>query len=127
MTSCPLDALSGARVFLQCENFQRGGAFEFRGAYHDAIARLMSSPPSRMFATVSSRNRGQGLALACRLQGAAAHVVMPKPFSAMKHRAVLGYGAQVRGVEDRNGADTRCATSWVTIRRWWSARFTIRS
>jgi threonine dehydratase len=44
------------RVILQCENFQRGGACEFRGAYHDAIARLMSSPPSRVVATVSSRN-----------------------------------------------------------------------
>jgi threonine dehydratase len=55
MTSCPREARSGVRVFLQCENFQRGGAFEFRGAYHDAIARLMSSPPSRMVATVSSR------------------------------------------------------------------------
>jgi threonine dehydratase len=61
MTSCPLDALSGARVFLKCENFQRGGAFEFRGAYHDAIARLMSSPPSRVVATVSSRNMGKDL------------------------------------------------------------------
>jgi threonine dehydratase len=56
MTSCPLDALSGMRVFLKCENFERGSAFEFRGAYHDAIARLMSSPPSRMVAMVSSRN-----------------------------------------------------------------------
>jgi len=61
MTSCPLDALSGVRVFLQCENFQRSGAFEFRGAYHDAIARLMSSPPSRMVAMVSSRNMGKDL------------------------------------------------------------------
>ena len=58
-----------------------------------------------MFATVSSGNHGQGLALACRLYGATAHIVMPKPFSAMKHRAVLGYGAQVHVVEDRNCAD----------------------
>jgi threonine dehydratase len=41
MTSCQLDALSGARVFLKCENFQRVGTFKFRGAYH-AIAQLMS-------------------------------------------------------------------------------------
>ena len=74
-TSCQLDALSGARVFLKCENFQRGGAFKFRGAYH-AIARLMSSQPSRVFVTVSSGNHGQGLALACRLQGATAHIVI---------------------------------------------------
>ena len=106
LTSCQLDALSGARVFLKCENFQRVGAFKFRGAYY-ALARLMSSQPSRVFATVSSGNHGQGLALACRLQGAAAHIVMPKPFSAMKHRAVLGYGAQVHVVDDRNCADAK--------------------
>ena len=103
LTSSQLDARSGARVFLKCENFQRVGAFKFRGAYH-AIARLMSSQPSRVFATVSSGNHGQGLALACRLQRATAHIVMPKPFSAMKHRAVLGYGAQVHVVENRNCA-----------------------
>ena len=60
-----------------------------------------------MFAAVSSGNHGQGFALACRLQGASAHVVMPKPFSAMKHRAVVGYGAQVHVVEDRSCADAR--------------------
>jgi threonine dehydratase len=104
LTSSQLDALSGARVFLKCENFQRAGAFKFRGAYH-AIARLMSSQASRVFATVSSGNHGQGLALACRLQGATAHVIMPKPFSVMKHRAVLGYGARVHVVDDRSCAD----------------------
>jgi threonine dehydratase len=103
LTSCQLDALAGAQVFLKCENFQRVGAFKFRGAYH-AIAQLMSSQPSRVFAAVSSGNHGQGLALACCLQGATAHIVMSKPFSAMKHRAVLAYGAQVHVVEDRTCA-----------------------
>lgn len=106
LASRQLDSLSGARVFLKCENFQHVGAFKFRGAYH-AIARLMPSQPSRVFATISSGNHGQGLALACRLQGATAHVVMPKPFSVMKHRAVLGYGAQVHVVEDRSRADAK--------------------
>ena len=106
MTSCPLDALSGMRVFLQCENFERVGTFKFRGAYR-TIARLMSSQPSRVFATFSSGNYAQGLALACHLRGVTAHVVMPKPFSAMKPHAVLGYGAQVHVVEDRNCADTK--------------------
>jgi threonine dehydratase len=106
MTSCPLDALSGVRVFLKCENFQRVGAFKFRGAYH-TIARLMSSRPAHMVATFSSGNYAQGLALACRFQEATAHVVMPKSFSAMKHREVLGYGAQVHVVEDRSYVDAR--------------------
>ncbi|MDE3220628.1 MAG: pyridoxal-phosphate dependent enzyme [Nitrospirota bacterium] len=106
LTSHQLDSLSGAWVFLKCENFQRVGAFKFRGAYH-AIAQLISSQPSRVFATASSGNHGQGLALACRLQGATAHVMMPKPLSVMKHRAVLSYGAQVHVVEDRSRADAK--------------------
>ena len=57
MTSCQSEALTGTRVFLKCENFKRGGAFKFCGAYH-AIIRLMPSQPSRMFAVVLSGNRG---------------------------------------------------------------------
>jgi len=95
-----LDGLADARVFLKCENFQRVGAFKFRGAYH-AVARLMATSPARTFATVSSGNHAQGLALACRFLGARAHVVMPKPYSPMKHQAVLDYGAIVHVAEDR--------------------------
>lgn len=98
--------LAGARVFLKCENFKRGGAFKFRGAYH-AIVRLIPSQSSRVFAAISLGNHGQGLALACRRTGATAHIVMPKPYSAMEHRAVLGYGAQVHVVEDRNCPETK--------------------
>jgi len=50
----------------------------------------MSSQPSRVFAAISSENNGQGFALACHLQRATERIVMPKPFSAMKRRAVLG-------------------------------------
>ena len=114
MTSFQLEALADAQVFPKCENFERVGTFKFRGAYH-TIAQSMSSRPAHVVATFSSANYAQGLALACRLQGAAAHVVMPNPFSATKHRAVLGYGAQVHGVEDRNCTDARCATSWMII------------
>jgi threonine dehydratase len=60
-----------------------------------------------MFATVSSGNHGLGFALACRLQGITVHVVMPKPFSAMKRRAVLGYGTQVHEFENRSCTDAR--------------------
>ena len=77
-----LDGLAHARVFLKCENFQRVGAFKFRGAYH-AVARHMAANPARTFATISSGNHAQGIALACQLLGAAAHVVMPKPYSSM--------------------------------------------
>ena len=97
---------SQARVFPKYEDFQRVGAIKFCKAYH-AIGRLRFSQPSRMFATVSSGNHGQGFALACRLQGITVHVVMPKPFSAMKRRAVLGYGTQVHEFENRSCTDAR--------------------
>jgi threonine dehydratase len=106
LTSCQFDALTGTRIILKREIFQRVGAFRFRGAYH-AIARLMSLQPSCVFAAISSGNHGQGLALACRRTGATAHIVMPKPYSAMEHRAVLGYGAQVHVVEDRNCTEVK--------------------
>ncbi|HLA61262.1 MAG TPA: pyridoxal-phosphate dependent enzyme [Nitrospiraceae bacterium] len=106
MTSCQLEALSGEPIFPKCEDFQHVGAFKFRGACH-AIGRLRSSQASRMFATVSPGNHGQGFALACRLQGITVHVVMPKPFSAMKRRAVLGYGTQVYEFENRSCTDAR--------------------
>ena len=56
LTSCQLDALSGARVFLKCENFQRVGAFKFRGAYH-AITRLIDSVNVNQSRIVSMPNR----------------------------------------------------------------------
>jgi threonine dehydratase len=58
-----------------------------------------------MFATVSSWNHGQGFALACRLQRVNVPVVVPKPFSALKHRAVLGYGTQVHVFENWSCTD----------------------
>lgn len=64
--SFQLDALSDARIFLNCKNFQRVGAFKFREAYH-AVARPMSSQPSRIFATVTSGNHGPGIAGVARL------------------------------------------------------------
>ena len=60
-----------------------------------------------MFETVSSGSHGQGFALACRLQGVTVHVVMAKPFSAMKHRAVLRYGTQMHEFENRSCTDAR--------------------
>ena len=95
-----LDGLAQARVFFKCENFQRAGAFKFRGAYY-AVARHMAVNPARMFATISSGNHAQGIALACRLLGASAHVVMPNPYSSTKHQAAVDYGATVHVAEDR--------------------------
>ena len=106
LTNPMLDDESGARVLLKCENLQRTGAFKFRGAYH-AVARLIDREQVKTFATISSGNHGQGLALACQMHGVTAHVVMPEPFSAVKHRAVLDHGATVYIVEGRHCAEER--------------------
>ncbi len=100
LTSRTLDGVSGATVFLKCENFQRIGAFKFRGAYH-AVSHWVSTSPFRTFATVSSGNHAQGLALACQRLGCLAHVVMPAGSSALKREAVRSYGASLHDAEDR--------------------------
>src|SRR6058998_3269986 len=89
-----VDERTGARVFLKCENFQRAGAFKFRGAYN-AISRLSSGERARGVLTYSSGNHAQAVALACRLLGAAATVVMPKDAPEVKRRATEAYGARI--------------------------------
>jgi len=94
MTSRTLDERLQAELFLKCENLQRMGAFKFRGAYN-AIASLTSEERQRCSLTYSSGNHGQAVALACRLLGASAIVIMPRNATAVKRRAVEGYGARV--------------------------------
>ena len=93
-TSRTLDERLGARLFLKCENVQRAGAFKFRGAYN-AIARLAPEERSRGVLTYSSGNHAQAIALASRLLGARATIVMPGNAPAAKRRATEGYGARV--------------------------------
>lgn len=94
MTSRTLDERLQAELFLKCENLQRMGAFKFRGAYN-AIASLTPEERQRGILTYSSGNHGQAVALACRLLGASAIVIMPRNATAVKRRAVEGYGARV--------------------------------
>jgi threonine dehydratase len=89
-----LDEILGCRLFCKCENLQRTGAFKFRGA-SNAIARLREDGVDGDVATHSSGNHGAALALAARLDGRAAHVVMPENSSRMKIDAVRGYGGQI--------------------------------
>ena len=100
MTSRFLNSISGATVYLKCENFQRTGAFKFRGAYH-AVTRLNPQQQSKPVVTLSSGNHAQGVALACQLHGLEAHVVMPEPMNPLKLAAVQGYGATVHQVATR--------------------------
>jgi threonine dehydratase len=94
MSSGSLDERLGARVFLKCETFQRAGAFKFRGAYN-AISKLADAERKRGILTYSSGNHAQAVALASRLLGAKATVVMPADAPAAKRKATEGYGARV--------------------------------
>ena len=94
LTSRHLDALTGARVFLKAENLQRTGSFKFRGAAN-AIACLDRRERARGVATVSSGNHAQALALAARLEGVRATILMPEDSPPGKLDATRGYGAEV--------------------------------
>src|SRR5438552_15197726 len=85
LRSRTLDQRTGARVFLKCESFQRMGAFKFRGAYN-AIARLSSEERARGILAFSSGNHAQAVALASRLLGTTATVVMPRDAPEVKRR-----------------------------------------
>jgi threonine dehydratase len=94
----------GSGVWLKAENLQRVGAFKFRGAYN-AICSLSDLERSRGVVTASSGNHAQAVALAARLLGAQATVLMPADAPASKRAATEGYGAQV--VEFDRYADDR--------------------
>jgi threonine dehydratase len=94
MTSTSLNALAGAVVFAKCENFQRVGAFKFRGAYN-ALAKLGPEERRRGVVAFSSGNHAQGVALAARLLEIDATIVMPVDASRVKLAATAGYGARV--------------------------------
>ena len=94
LTSSTVDALTGARVFFKCENLQRMGAFKFRGAYN-ALAQLSGADRQRGVIAYSSGNHAQAVALAGRLLGIAAAIVMPADAPRVKLDATRGYGAEV--------------------------------
>lgn len=91
MTSKALDAHSGASVFLKCENFQRVGAFKFRGAMN-AVLQLNEAERRSGVITHSSGNHAQAVALAGQLVGVPVTVVMPRNAPAVKRAATEGYG-----------------------------------
>ena len=104
LTSRTLDTLTGATVLMKAENFQRAGAFKFRGAYN----KIASLTPEQLAAGVcawSSGNHAQAVALASSLLGTAATVLMPIDAPTTKRAATEGYGASVvtydRYTEDR--------------------------
>lgn len=94
LTSRTLNERVGAEVFLKAENFQRIGAFKFRGAFN-AISRLNAEQLGRGVAAYSSGNHAQAVALAARLAGTKAVMLMPKDAPPTKMAATRGYGAEV--------------------------------
>ena len=94
MTSRTLNECLGAQVFLKCENFQRIGAFKFRGAYN-AMSRLSEDERRRGVITFSSGNHAQAVALVGKLLGIQTAVVMPQDAPVIKREATQAYGATV--------------------------------
>jgi threonine dehydratase len=93
-TSRMLNEITGHDIYFKCENFQRVGAFKFRGAYN-AIASLDDRRRASGVITHSSGNHAQGVALAAALMGAQATIVMPEDAPEVKRRATASYGAQI--------------------------------
>ena len=94
LTCEALDRLTGASLFFKCENFQKVGAFKFRGACN-AVARLSGEQRRRGVVTHSSGNHAQALSLAAAMQGVSATIVMPDDAPAVKVAATKGYAATV--------------------------------
>lgn len=94
MTNKSLDAQVGAQVFMKCENFQKVGAFKFRGA-SNAVWSLTDDEAGRGVCTHSSGNHAQALALAAKERGIPAHIVMPNNAPQVKKNAVAGYGGKI--------------------------------
>ena len=94
LRSRTLDAASGAQFFFKCENFQRMGAFKFRGAFN-ALSCFDAQQRRAGVLAFSSGNHAQAIALSGQLLGIPATILMPQDAPAMKVAATRGYGAEV--------------------------------
>lgn len=94
MTSRTVNQLTQSQVFFKCENFQRMGAFKFRGAYN-ALSQLSEQQKQQGVLTFSSGNHAQAIALSGKLLNIPTTIVMPNDAPAVKLAATQGYGAEV--------------------------------
>ena len=94
LTNASLNQRVGAQVYLKCENFQKVGAFKFRGACN-AVYSLSDEAAARGVCTHSSGNHAQALTLAARMRGIPAYIVMPNNAPSVKKNAVAAYGGQI--------------------------------
>jgi threonine dehydratase len=103
LRSRSLDALAGCELHFKCENLQRAGAFKFRGACN-AVFSLDADEAARGVVTQSSGNHGAAVALACRLRGIAATVVVPHSAPKVKLAAIREFGARIVHCETAQSA-----------------------
>lgn len=94
LSSTDLNEKIGTKIWLKCENFQKVGAFKFRGACN-AVLHLEASVAKNGVATHSSGNHGQAIAKAAKIKGIPAYIVMPENAPKVKIQAVKGYGAEI--------------------------------
>lgn len=94
MTSISVNTITAGNLYFKCENFQKVGAFKFRGA-SNAVFSLSEEEAQKGVATHSSGNHAAALALAARMRGIPAHIVMPSTSPEIKKRAVEGYGGMI--------------------------------
>ncbi len=114
MTSRTLDDSTGAKNYIKCENFQRVGAFKFRGV-SNKLALLTEQERARGVVTHSSGNHAQAVALASSLLGIEAVVVMPRNAPQVKVEATAGYGARI--VRCESSAEARVHTCQALIEK----------
>jgi len=100
LTSASINAMVGARALFKCENFQKVGAFKFRGATN-AVFSLSDEEANRGVVTHSSGNHAAALALAARNRGISARIVMPSNAPSVKIAAVEGYGGNITFCEPK--------------------------
>lgn len=98
MNSSAIDSAAGCTVFFKCENFQKAGAFKFRGAAN-AVLSLSGHDSSKGVCTHSSGNHAAALALAAKMRNIKCFVVMPENAPAVKKENVMSFGAQIFDVE----------------------------
>ncbi len=94
LTSSSINGITGGEIHFKCENFQKVGAFKFRGACN-AVFSLSEENARNGVATHSSGNHAAALSLAAKMRGISAHIVMPENSPEIKKKAVAGYGAKI--------------------------------
>jgi threonine dehydratase len=112
MTSSTIDRMTDCQVFFKCENFQRVGAFKFRGALN-TVSQLTEEERSRGVIAHSSGNHAQALALAATLSGIKATIVMPKNSPHVKVEATRDYGAEIIFCENSTESRVQVANELI--------------